>query len=339
MIGRESRLDLIREMVPTAEARLHGMLAELQASEFIYEQPAFPQTEYVFKHALTQEVAYNSMLVEQRKALHERTGQALESIFPDQLEDHVGELARHYGNSDNVRKAVEYLGRAGQQAMRQSAHLAAINYLQLALNFLVKLPETPERERQELSLQAALGPSLMETKGDSALEVEAVYSRIAELGERTSQSQYVFGALGGLFLSYMVRGQFDTAQGFADRLLDLAERSKNRDQLLIAHTMMGCNLFHKGDLAIAHSHFEQAAARFDPPRQRHLTELYGMDIATGGSGYAACPLWMMGYPDQALDRSERALALARERDHLSSSALALYWASFGNVLRRDSQVA
>ena len=83
MIGRESRLDLIRQIVPTAEAQLHGTLAELQASGFIYEQPAVPQAEFVFKHALTQEVAYNSMLVEQRKALHERAGKALEAMFPD----------------------------------------------------------------------------------------------------------------------------------------------------------------------------------------------------------------------------------------------------------------
>jgi class 3 adenylate cyclase/predicted ATPase len=339
VIGRESRLDLIRQIVPTAERRLHRILSELQASEFIYEQPAFPQAEYIFKHALTQEVAYNLMLVEQRKALHERAGQALESMFPHQLEDHLGELARHYSSSDNISKGVEYLGRAGQQAMQHSAHLEAINYLQLGLDFLMKLPETPERQLQELALQSALGPSLMETRGDSAPEVEAVYGRIAELGERTGQTQYVFGAQGGLFLSYMVRGQFDTAQGFADRLLDLAERSKDPAELLIAHAFVGINLYHKGDLTIAHDHFERAAAHFDPPRQRHLTELYGMDIPTGCSGYAACPLWMMGYPDQALVRIERGLSLARERDHLSSLVLGLYWASFGHLLRRESQRA
>jgi class 3 adenylate cyclase len=104
VIGRESRLDLIREMVPTAEPQLQGVLAELQASEFIYEQLALPQGEFVFKHALTQEVAYNSMLLEQRRALHERAGQALESMFPEQLDDHVGELARHYGNSTTSAK-------------------------------------------------------------------------------------------------------------------------------------------------------------------------------------------------------------------------------------------
>jgi len=145
----------------------------------------------------------------------------------------------------------------------------------------------------------------METKGDCAPEVEAVYTRIAQVGERTGQSQYVFGALGGLFLSYMGR-QHDTAQGFADRLLDLAERSKDRDQLLIAHAMMGINLFWKGDLTIAHTHFEQAAAHIDPPRQRHIVALYGMDVATGCSGYAARRCGTM-LPKSSLGDQTRAL--------------------------------
>jgi len=195
VIGREARLPLVRQVTSADEVLLSQNLADLCAAEFIHEQPVTGDTEFVFKHALTQEVAYNSMLLEQRKALHESAGQALESMFPEQLDDHVGELARHYSNSHNINKAVEYLGRAGQQAMRHSAHLEAVLNLQLGLDLLVKLPETPERERQELALQAALGPSLMETQGDSALEVEAVYARIAELGERTGQPQFVFGAL------------------------------------------------------------------------------------------------------------------------------------------------
>jgi hypothetical protein len=83
---------------------LERMLAELRTAEFIYEQPALADTEYIFKHALTQEVAYNSLLIERRKLLHERAGQALESMFADQLDDHLSQLAHHYSHSDNVRQ-------------------------------------------------------------------------------------------------------------------------------------------------------------------------------------------------------------------------------------------
>ena len=90
------------------------MLKDLQAGEFIYEQPASGEAEYIFKHALTQEVAYNSLLMERRRLLHERTGEAIESLFKERIDDHLAELAHHYSRSANTRKAVEYLCRAGQ---------------------------------------------------------------------------------------------------------------------------------------------------------------------------------------------------------------------------------
>ena len=115
MIGRESSLSLLSQVASHPDAQLQQMLTDLQAGEFIYEQPATGGIEYVFKHALTQEVAYNSLLIERRKQLHERAGQALESIFADQLDDHLSRLAHHYSLSDNADKAVEYLGRAANR--------------------------------------------------------------------------------------------------------------------------------------------------------------------------------------------------------------------------------
>ncbi len=117
--------------------------ANCRSAEFIYEQPAAGDVEYIFKHALTQEVAYNALLIERRKLLHERAGLALESMFAEQLEDHLDELAHHYSRSDNVAKAIEYLGRAGQQALQRSAYADAISSLSAALNLLQRLPDEP----------------------------------------------------------------------------------------------------------------------------------------------------------------------------------------------------
>ncbi len=165
VIGRESPRALIGTMNATAEAQLERMLAELRAAEFIYEQPALGDTEYVFKHALTQEVAYNSLLIERRKQLHERAGQALEAIFADQLDDHLTQLAHHYRYSANLDKAVEYLGRAGQQAMQRSAYADAIGSLGEAIGLLQKLPDTAVRIQRELPLQLAIGPAFIAVKG------------------------------------------------------------------------------------------------------------------------------------------------------------------------------
>src|SRR5881396_3552341 len=116
VIGKEFSWGLLKQVVEKPEEELHGLLSHLQAAEFIYERPAFPEVEYTFKHALTQEVAYNSLLGERRKVVHERAAQAIEEVYRSKLDDHYSELANHYSRSGNTQKAVDYLQLAGQQA-------------------------------------------------------------------------------------------------------------------------------------------------------------------------------------------------------------------------------
>ena len=127
VMGREFPLSLVRQVVPQSEEELYRVLASLQHKEFLYEQPALPEVEYRFKHALTQEVAYNSVLLERRKVLHERTAQAIEHLYQENLDEHYSDLAYHYSRSGNTQKAVEYLGLAGKQAVQRSANAEAIS--------------------------------------------------------------------------------------------------------------------------------------------------------------------------------------------------------------------
>ncbi len=164
VIGKDFPLNLVRHLTSSPDDRLEPMLKELRAGEFIYEQPALGEAEYTFKHALTQEVAYNSMLMERRRLLHERTGETIEALFKDRIDDHLAELANHYSRSANTRKAVEYLFRAGRQAAARSAYAEAVTRLSGALEFLKHLPDDAERARKELSVQSVLGGSLGEQK-------------------------------------------------------------------------------------------------------------------------------------------------------------------------------
>jgi predicted ATPase len=107
VIGREFPLSLIREVVAKRDDELNRMLNDLQLGEFIYEQPAMGDVEYTFKHALTQEVAYNSVLMERRRVLHDRAGKAIEALYADHLDDRLAELAHHFARSANVDKAVQ----------------------------------------------------------------------------------------------------------------------------------------------------------------------------------------------------------------------------------------
>jgi predicted ATPase len=154
VIGKEFPLALVREVIKQPHDEINRMLNELQLAEFIYEQPAAGDLEYTFKHALTQQVAYNSVLVERRRLLHRTSGAEIESLYRDRLEDHYANLAHHYSLSDDAAKALEYLRLSAEQAVARSAYSEAAADLQTAFALLDRLPAGSERARAELALRA-----------------------------------------------------------------------------------------------------------------------------------------------------------------------------------------
>jgi class 3 adenylate cyclase/predicted ATPase len=339
VIGKEFPLSLLRQVVNQPEDSLLQLLSHLQGSEFIYEQPAFPEVEYTFKHALTQEVAYNSLLIERRKVLHERTAQAIESLFHYRLEDYYNELAHHYSRSGNTQKAVEYLQRAGEQAVQRSANAEAVNHLSAALELLKALPDTLKRAQQELTLQVALGVALGATKGYASLDMGTAYTRARELCRQVGETPQLFPVLWGLFLSYLVRGELQTARELAEQFLSLAQSVQDSELLLWAHYALGATLTWLGEFAPAREHVQQSSALYNPQHHRSHTLLYGQDPGVACLGFAAWTLWFLGYPDRALKKSREALTLARELSHPSSSAYALDWAAMFYQFRREEQAA
>ena len=327
VIGRGFALSLVGRVADgRKDDELERMLGDLQMAEFIYEQPAVGDIEYIFKHALTQEVAYNSLLIERRKLLHARAGQALESLFAGQLEDHLDELAHHYSRSDNVEKAVEYLGRAGQQAAQRSAYADGINRLSAAIDLLQKLPESPERIQQELLLQLAVGPALMAVKAYAGLEAERAYTRARELCERLGDPSELFPALYGLWVVYLLRGELPRVYELAEELLLRAESAHDATRLMYARYALGNSSYWMGEFLPAREHVEMAIALYDPERHRPLASRYeGVDAGVLSLSYAAWTLWPLGYPNSALKRSDEALALAERLSHPRSLGFALYF--------------
>src|SRR5262249_7636396 len=219
VLGREFPVGLVRQVVTQPEEELYRVLAALQRKESLYEQPAFPEVEYTFKHALTQEVAYNSLLIERRKTVHERAAQAMETLFHATLADHYGDLAHHYSRSGNIQRAIDYLHRAGQQAVQRSAHAEAAPHFTAALEFLKTLPDTPERAHQELTLQLALVLSLRFMKGFTAPEVGAIHTRALELCQQIGETPQLFTTLWGAAIFYLARAEMQTARELAERLM------------------------------------------------------------------------------------------------------------------------
>jgi class 3 adenylate cyclase/predicted ATPase len=338
VIGKEFSWSLLKQVVNQPEAELRRSLSRLQAAEFIYEQPAFPEVEYTFKHALTQEVAYNSLLIERRKGLHERTAQAIETIFHSQLEDHYGDLAHHYSRSGNTEKAVAYLGLAGQQAAQRSANTEAISHLTTALELLKTLPETSRRAPQELALLLALGSPLRASKGFAAPEVEMVYARAQDLCEQLGDIPQRFSALRGLWGIYFARGQSLRTQELAAQLLHVAEHAQDPTLLPEAHHVMGMASFALGELTSARAHLEQGIALHDLHRQPSLSFLYPMDPGADCRSWLSEILWCLGYPDQALKQSQEALSRAYELPHRLTLAGVLSHAGALHRLRGELQL-
>jgi predicted ATPase len=336
VIGREFPLSLVRPVIAQPEDELYRILSALQRKEFLYEQPAFPEPEYVFKHALTQEVAYNSVLIERRKTLHEQTAQAIEQLYHDRIEEHYSELAHHYSRSGNAEKAVKYLHLAGQQAVQRSAYVEAITHLTVALELLKTLPDTPERAQQELVLQIALGVTLTVTKGYASPEVGLIYARALELCRQVGGTSQLFPTLWGLSRFYRIRAELRISRELGEQLLDFAEHQQDPAARLQAHRTLGASLLWLGELDSSRAHLEQGLALANLQQRSLFTFSYaGEDPGVSCRSFVAFTLWCLGYPNQALKRNSEAIALARELAHPFSLAFALGFAAMLHYGRRD----
>jgi class 3 adenylate cyclase len=197
-LGREFAYALLRAVSPWDEATLQRGLQQLVAAEFLYQRGLPPQATYLFKHALIQAAAYQSLLRSTRQQYHQRIAQVLEAQFAETVERQPELVAHQYTEAGLSAQAISYRQRAGQRAVERSANLEAVVHLTQGLELLAMLPDTPERAPQELVMQATLGPSLMATKGYAAPGVEHAYARARDLCQQVGETPQLFPVLRGL---------------------------------------------------------------------------------------------------------------------------------------------
>ena len=341
-LGREFSYDLLQAVSPWDEATLQRGLQQLVEAEFLYQQGLPPQATYLFKHALIQDAAYQSLLRSTRQQYHQRIAQVLEARFPELCETQPELLAHHYTEAGLLAQAIPYWQRAGQRAIERSANLEAIGHLTKGLEVLTTLPDTPERTQQELDLQTALGPALMATKGYAAPEVEQAYARARELCQQVGETPQLFPVLWGLWrVLYRAGGVPDGAGAGGAAPQPGPARRKTRRSSCEAHQALGHTLFCLGELAPARAHLEQGMALYDPQQHRS----HGLPLRAGPRGASAAPMrpWpcgMLGYPDQALQRSQRG-AHPGPGAVASPSAWRLPWTCAASLhqFRREAQAA
>jgi predicted ATPase len=297
-----------------------------------------PQATYTFKHALIQDAAYESLLKSTRQQYHQRIAEVLVAQFPETAETQPELLAYHYTAAEYWEHAVGYWQRAGTRAVQRSANTDAVQHLTRGLHLLARLPETPGRAQQELDLHLTLGIALVATKGQAASEVEQTYLRARALCTQVGDTPQRFLTLWGLQRFYRNRGALSTARELGEQLVGLAQRAGDPMQRLEAHDALGATLFALGDYAAARPHLEQAIVLTAPTTQRALALRHGIASGVRCLAVAANALWRLGFPDQAMQRSWEALALAQELAHPLSLMSAQYWAAWLHYVRREVSV-
>src|SRR5439155_15127624 len=188
VLGREFAYDLLQAVAPVDEITLQQGLAQLVDTELVCQRGLPPRSRYIFKHALIQDTAYQSLLRSTRQQYHQRIAQVLATQFPETAETQPELLAHHYTEAGLSAQAIPYWQQAGQRASERSAHVEAMAHLTRGLEVLKTLPDTPERTQQELVLQTTLGPALLATKGYAAPEVGRVYARAQELCQQVGET-------------------------------------------------------------------------------------------------------------------------------------------------------
>jgi class 3 adenylate cyclase/predicted ATPase len=339
-LGRQFTYELLQAVASLDEPTLRRELERLVQAELLYQRGLPPRAMYAFKHALIQEIASQSLLKRTRQQYHQRIAQVLEERFPEVAETQPELVARHYTEAGLNEPAIVYWRRAAQRAVERSAHLEAISHLTTALALLKTAPDSPERTRQELDLQTALGLALVATKGFAAPEVAKAYGRARELCREGGEPRQLFQVLRGLWEFYDLRAQMPTARELAEQLLALAQRVQDTALLLVAHEVLGETVLWLGEFALARHHAEQAMALYDRRQHHTLAFLYGgYDPGVHCCSFLAHALWYLGYPDQALRKIQGALPLGQESVHPHSRVFALVHAAFLHHLRREGEAA
>jgi predicted ATPase len=207
-IGREFSYALLRVVSRLSEGELQAALARLVAAELVFQRGTPPDAVYAFKHALVQDAAHSSLLHSSRQQLHARIGDALETHFPELMDSQPELLAQHYAEARLVGKSIAYWGKAGRRSAARSAMTEATAQLQKGLDQLALLPETPERQRQELEFWSALGAVLFAVKGQAAPETGRAYTRARELWEQLGSPSEFVQAPYGESRYHVFRGEF-----------------------------------------------------------------------------------------------------------------------------------
>jgi predicted ATPase len=331
VIGRQFSYELLQAVSELEQATLQRELSRLVEAELLYQRGLPPHATYIFKHALIQDTAYESLLRSTKQAYHRRIADVLAARFPEATENQPELLAHHYTEAGRYEQAIDYWHKAGQRALVNLAYVETIAHVTNGLALLETCPDIPLRVQHELEMQLMLGAAWMATKGYGAPEAEHAYMRSQELCQQMSDTPRLADVLYGLRRVYTNRGELRKACATAEQSLRLAHQTQDDATALESHYSLGYTLFQLGEFTTASTHLEHGIASSDRLQQQAslgVSSRTGIDVGLCCRIILAWVLYVCGYLERALQNAGEVVRQSQARANPYTQAYVLSYAGF-----------
>ena len=325
-IGRKFSHALVAAVMQKPERELGSALDRLIAAGLLFRQGRPPHANYLFKHALVQDAAYSTLLRGPRQNLHARIAKSLEQQFPEPTRVEPELLAHHFTEAGQAEVAISYWLKAGQRAAEHSADEGAVRHLRRGLELLITLPDSTQKDRQELDFQLALGTPLTARYGYGSPPVGAASNRAVALCEKLGGMKPLLPTLNLQYVYCTASGRIPEALEYSERCQSIAAHTGDRLARLIANRAMGVSLFEMGQFEAARAKLEQFLVMERNEEDRSLSVNYVADPWANALAYLALSLWVLGYPDQAVAVRKQALKHATDTNHANTSSIVTIYA-------------
>jgi tetratricopeptide (TPR) repeat protein len=314
------------------DATLQEHLSHLVDAELLFQQGSFPSSTYVFKHALVQDAAYQSLLRATRRRFHQSIADSLADRFPELRQTQPDLLAHHFTEAGNVGRAVEFHVVAGDRAVALSGTVEAITHYQRALALLEGAPADVEPERREMEVQTRLGDVLSSAQGYGAPDVATAYRRAEALAERVGDAPRLFEILHGIFRFHHTRAELDISLDLGERMVERAKHQGTQERVEAASSIGNAH-WARGEFAEGIRYVEEALA--EDLEERGEPRYTGPPVVTAEGVrdfHHRCVvrtttgllLTHLGHLDRAMGLADEALAMSRDAALPYSEAWVLY---------------
>jgi hypothetical protein len=325
VLGRDFAYRLLRNVAELDEPALQASLDRLADADLLFVEGAPPQASYRFKHALIQDAAYDSLLKTRRQALHRRAAELLRDD-PEHAAAEPEVIAHHFTQAGLDDLAIEWWGKAGDQALRRSAFQEAIAHLGKAIAMADKadgpgtVATVTEVNASRVKLQSNYAQAVLWSKGFAAEETRSAFERTGDLATRAELPAERFPALFGEYLWSLLHGDIRSARQVVERFLEEAKAQRLPTETGVAHRLLGLACTNCGHLAEARKQLELAIEGYVRERDGEASQRFALDTGVAARIYLALASWLAADFQRATQLIEEALGLGGDTGHLSRTS-------------------